>query len=301
MNKSPLVSVLMTCYNREKFLAEAIESVLNSSFSDFELVVVDDCSKDNSLAIAKSYQVSDSRVRVFKNEKNLGDYGNRNQAASLANGQYLKFVDSDDILYSHGLQVMVDGMLKFPEAALGMVYGLPIMEPSPKLVSSYEAYCGYFFKNQWMQVGPTGSIYKTESFRTVGGFSGESYVGDFDLNLKLAAKWPVVRLSTDLFFYRIHPEQETHIGRSITGDDVLTYKVQKRHLISQNNPLSEKERSILLRTMNKLQARRAVMWFLRTGKIKHLKFLVEESGLGWRAFFKGLFAFNGNMNYRIHQ
>ncbi|HEV2714429.1 MAG TPA: glycosyltransferase family A protein, partial [Terriglobales bacterium] len=95
---TPLVSVLMTAYNREKYIAEAIESVLASNFKDFELIIVDDCSKDRTAEIARRY-TSDSRVQVHVNEKNLGDYPNRNRAASLARGKYLKYLDSDDVIY----------------------------------------------------------------------------------------------------------------------------------------------------------------------------------------------------------
>ena|SRR5674476_1029541 len=88
----PAVSVLMTAYNREKYIAEAIESVLAQTFTDFELVVVDDGSKDHTVDIARRYS-KDPRVSVHINEKNLGDYPNRNRAASLARGRYLKYLD----------------------------------------------------------------------------------------------------------------------------------------------------------------------------------------------------------------
>jgi glycosyltransferase involved in cell wall biosynthesis len=74
MKSHPKVSVLTTVYNREKYLAACIESVLASTFQDWELIVVDDQSADNSVAIARSYAVKDQRIRVFVNETNLGDY-----------------------------------------------------------------------------------------------------------------------------------------------------------------------------------------------------------------------------------
>src|SRR4051794_2507888 len=170
MQQRDLISVLMTAYNREAYIAVAIESVLASTYENFELIIVDDHSADNTHAIARQYEQKDNRVRVFRNEKNLGDYPNRKFASSLAVGKYLKFFDSDDILYPHGLEVMVRGMQLFPEAALGMVWGDPVDEPSPKLYSPRQAYYSYFFKNQWMTVGPSGSIYKRDCYHAVGGF-----------------------------------------------------------------------------------------------------------------------------------
>src|SRR5665647_2829415 len=99
MNSEYLVSVLMTAYNREKYNEEAIESVLTSSYNNWELIIVDDCSKDSTVDIAEKYARLDKRVHVYKNERNLGQFGNRNKAASYAKGVYLKYVDSDDIIY----------------------------------------------------------------------------------------------------------------------------------------------------------------------------------------------------------
>ena len=100
MEVGPLVSVLMTAYNREKYIEEAIGSVLASTYTYFELIIVDDCSKDKTVEIAKKYERMDERVKVYINETNLGDYPNRNKAASYASGEYLKYVDSDDLVYS---------------------------------------------------------------------------------------------------------------------------------------------------------------------------------------------------------
>lgn len=77
MNKA-IVSVLMTSYNREKYVAEAIESVIAQTFTEWELIIVDDQSKDATVSIAKDYAKKDSRIKVYINNHNLGDYPNRN-------------------------------------------------------------------------------------------------------------------------------------------------------------------------------------------------------------------------------
>jgi glycosyltransferase involved in cell wall biosynthesis len=92
-NEIPLVSVLMTSYNRQDYIAEAIESVLNSKYQNFELIIVDDGSKDQTVKIAQEFAEKDKRIRLYINEKNLGDYGNRNKAASYATGKYIKYLD----------------------------------------------------------------------------------------------------------------------------------------------------------------------------------------------------------------
>src|SRR5688572_29970543 len=94
----PLVSVLMTAYNREKYIRDAIQSVLNSGYNNFELIIADDGSTDNTASIAREYAAQDTRIQFVENEQNLGDYANRNKVASMARGKYLKYVDSDDTI-----------------------------------------------------------------------------------------------------------------------------------------------------------------------------------------------------------
>ena len=78
------VSILTTVYNRDKYLAACIDSVLASSYQDWELIIVDDVSSDGSVSIALAYEQKDARIKVYVNDKNLGDYPNRNKAASYA-------------------------------------------------------------------------------------------------------------------------------------------------------------------------------------------------------------------------
>jgi glycosyltransferase involved in cell wall biosynthesis len=114
------VSILTTVYNREKYIAACIESVLASSYQNWELIIVDDVSSDTSVAIAQRYEQKDARIKVYVNDKNLGDYPNRNKAASYAKGKYLKYLDADDLIYPRCLEVMVQTMEQFPEAGLGI-------------------------------------------------------------------------------------------------------------------------------------------------------------------------------------
>ena len=117
---APIVSVLMTAYNRERYIAAAIDSVLGQTFEDFELIVSDDASSDRTVAIADAYARRDPRIRVTVNPRNLGDYPNRRQAASLARGEFLNYHDSDDIMYPHCLAVMIDAIKSAPTAAFAL-------------------------------------------------------------------------------------------------------------------------------------------------------------------------------------
>src|SRR5947209_14682770 len=161
---APYVSILTTAYNREAFIGDAIESALASKFEDFELIVVDDCSSDRTVEIAKRY-TTDPRVRIFVNEKTLTDYANRNHAAQLARGHYLKYLDSDDVIYPHGLEVMVASMDKFPNAALGICRPPSPERPYPIQISPEQAYREHFLERGLFAAAPSSSIIRADAFR----------------------------------------------------------------------------------------------------------------------------------------
>src|SRR5262245_27160007 len=105
MTDLPKVSVVMPVYNREKYVGKAIESVLTQTFTNFELLVIDDGSTDRSRAIVQSYV--DARIRLFCNDANEGIPKTRNKAIALARGEYIAFVDSDDWVYPERLAKQV--------------------------------------------------------------------------------------------------------------------------------------------------------------------------------------------------
>jgi glycosyltransferase involved in cell wall biosynthesis len=116
--KFPSVSVLMPAYNAEKYIAEAIESILNQTFQDFEFIIVDDCSIDNTLKIIEEYAQQDNRIGCFKNEINLGIAGNRNKLVSLAKGKYIVWQDADDISLPYRLEHQYQFMEKNEEVGI---------------------------------------------------------------------------------------------------------------------------------------------------------------------------------------
>jgi len=103
---APRVTVFIPVYNRERYLAETIDSVLAQSFTDFEVVLVDDGSVDRSIEIIEAYQ--DPRIRLFRNEKNLGIPRTRNRGLEEARGEFVAILDSDDIMLPTRLQTQVD-------------------------------------------------------------------------------------------------------------------------------------------------------------------------------------------------
>ena len=106
----PLVSIITPLYNSEKFIAETIESVLNQTYKNWEMIIVNDCSKDNGPNIVQEYIKKDNRIKLFNNEVNQGVSFTRNKAINLAKGKYIAFLDSDDIWKEEKLEKQVNLM-----------------------------------------------------------------------------------------------------------------------------------------------------------------------------------------------
>ena len=187
-DKTPILSVLMTAFNREKYIAEAIESVLASTLRDFELIIVDDCSQDRTVEIAKQFESIDNRISVYLNENNLGDYPNRNKAASYAKGKYLKYVDADDMMYPYGLEYIVKYMEGHPEADWGLT---DINQDDhaifPYMVSNLEIYKSHYLtvKNIFSKA-PSSLVIKKAFFQSTGGFIDFKGVCDMEYFYRIA-------------------------------------------------------------------------------------------------------------------
>lgn len=247
ITEQPLVSILMTAYNREKYIVEAIESVLKSTYQNWELIIVDDVSQDNTVAIAKQYELLDTRIKVYINESNLGDYPNRNKAATYSKGKYLKYIDADDMIYPHGLQVMVNYMEQFPEAGWGLMsLKDDYTRVYPYMINPREAYLLHYFKGQLFHKAPLSAIIKKDVFNKVGGFSEVSYYGDTELWHRLAKHYHLVLMHYGLVWWRYHLEQESKIEISKPWISIERIIAVEEHIRSGNCPLNANERKIIL-------------------------------------------------------
>lgn len=114
----PHVSIGMIVYNGENFITEAIESILAQTYGDFELIISDNASTDNTEAISREYATRDDRIRYVRNQKNLGSAGNANQTIHMATGKYYKLAAHDDLLAPTYLQRCVEVLDADPSVVL---------------------------------------------------------------------------------------------------------------------------------------------------------------------------------------
>ena len=102
---NPQISVIIPMYNDEKFIQTCMDSVLNQTFKNFEVIIVDDCSTDNSMEILQKYK--DSRVKIYHRSRNLGESASRNVGLDLSSGKYVYFMDHDDAILENTLETFI--------------------------------------------------------------------------------------------------------------------------------------------------------------------------------------------------
>ena len=276
-----IVSVLMTTYNREKYIDESIQSLLASTYRNFELIIVDDCSIDKTVEIARKYEALDHRIKVFINEKNLGDYPNRNRAASYANGKYLKYVDADDYIYPNGLEIIVNQMENNPEAAVGL-FSLQqnIQKPFPILLYPKEAYEYNFFGQGLFHKAPLSAIIRKDAFDKIGGFKPDRMTSDFEMWHRMAQKYNFLLIHDHIVWYREHDAQEIN---SKSAFELIYTRIEKNYIIDNNSPLTSNQRKLILNRRINQHLKRLVISLV---KFKFIDALLSQQRimiyLGWK-------------------
>ena len=216
----PKVTVLMPVYNGEKYLREAIDSILSQTFTDFELLIIDDGSSDKSFKIINSYQ--DLRIKIIQNPKNVGISASLNDGLSLAKGKYIARMDCDDISLSNRLQKQIDFLDEHPEVVVVGCYMEMIDFEGNKLNQQYEYPLSHEdIVNSMLILNPMGhpsvmfrhiEVVQIGGYRSIKEWNGVS-TEDYDLWLRVAARnYELANLSEFLMHYRNHPKSLTQIA-----------------------------------------------------------------------------------------
>jgi glycosyltransferase involved in cell wall biosynthesis len=285
---APAVSVLMTAYNRAPYIAASVESVLGQTFDDFELIVVDDGSTDGTLEVVRGFARRDPRIRVEVNERNLGQFGNRNRASELARAPLLKYHDSDDLMYPHCLAVVVGMMAMVPSAGFGLSCGwFWPGGPCPMLLTPRMSYQREYLGTGMFMCGPPGAIFRADVFRQLGGFVDEGVPSDYLFWLRACAQVNVALLPADLFWYRMHPAQEFQSARA-QDEYARTFGASWRALHAAECPLTPEERELAKRNRVYHLAKRTLQ-DLRRGRLRMARARLRASGVStsdWLAYLR---------------
>lgn len=226
-SQMPKVTVFIPVYNREQYVGEAIESILAQTFSDFEILLVDDGSTDHSVDTIRSY--SDPRIRLVCNEENLGIPKTRNKGVALARGQYMAMLDSDDRAYPVRLEKQVAFLDAHPEyAQVGSwcrmmdAQGGILNKIKRQPVLSDDIHAQFLFRCAMSNRSIMARTAILKEYRYRNDFPR---CQDYELHVRIAKQYKLGNIPECLVYGRIHPQQITEQTQSL-GD------VKKHEIIS---------------------------------------------------------------------
>jgi glycosyltransferase involved in cell wall biosynthesis len=229
---NPLVTVAMVTYNSAPYVRTAIASVLNQSYRNFELIIGDDNSKDNTWEIVNSY--GDARIRTYRNAQNLTQYPNRNRAMDLAQGKYIVYIDGDDVIYPHGLEFMVRMLEAFPECGMAVLSRYRSNLIFPVAISPHQFFTAEFFDKGFISTALTHVVFNTSVLKQVGGFPNRHISSDITVRYNIALRYPSLLINDHVTWWRETPgQQSSKVKHSMRG--LLESIEQKRDIL--NDPL----------------------------------------------------------------
>lgn len=204
---TPLISVVMSVYNEENYLQEAIDSILKQTVQDFELIVVDDCSTDRTRDILREYQ--DPRIHVVWNEENRGLTANLNLAVSLAKGQYIARMDGDDLSHPNRFERQLRYLKEHPE--LKLISCRTETFGQEHLRSDIQGEPEYLRCRMLVRpvLAHPGFMVRGEIFRELGFCYDESFrqAQDYDLAARISRRYAIGICPEILLEYRAHSGQ----------------------------------------------------------------------------------------------
>ena len=228
-DNSLTVSIIMNCHNGETFLKQSIDSIINQSFKNWELIFFDNVSDDNSLEIVDSF--NDKRIKVFKSEKFINLYHARNEAIQKAKGKYICFLDTDDYWERNKIEEQVNFLEN--NSNFEMVYSnfYTIKKDNTKYIqNNYNLPEGKIVKDllKKYSIGILTACIKKKIFENILFDEKTNIIGDFDFFVKLSCDYNIGCIQKPLAFYRDH---ENNLSKKKLG----VYINELKYWIKNNN------------------------------------------------------------------
>lgn len=230
MLSNPKITIQICTYNRAHFIKQAIDSALSQTFKDFEILIMDDKSTDNTAEIIQPY-LNDSRIKYIQNEKNLGITKNRNKALSLSQGEYIAVLDSDDYWTDNTkLQKQVDFLDKNSDYIL-VGTKIIIVDENNNLIKKVNYPVNNFIIKKLLLIKNlfchSSVMYRKKEIIDLGSYDENLRIWeDYDLWLKIGLKYKFANLNIYTTAYRKHSNQSNSDKKNI-GREAQAYIINK--------------------------------------------------------------------------
>lgn len=212
MNTSPLFSILIANYNNARFFGDFFPNIINQTYPNIEVIFIDDGSTDNSLEEVKKYADQDPRIKVYKNDKNMGSEYTKQRNIALSSGEYFAFADPDDITETTAVEKVMQQFLSNPE--LSMVYTNFYLTNEDRSNETKYIYPEDVPDDKILMYGFTPNhfaAFSRKKYDTTPGIDiAFKRVTDRDLVLLMEEVGKVVRIPDYLYHYRINSNSISH-------------------------------------------------------------------------------------------
>jgi len=229
--QNPLISIITPLYNAENFIAETISSIQNQTYSNWEVLIVDDSSTDLSAQVVEELELADSRIQFIRNDVNKGAADCRNQGTELAKGAYIAFLDADDLWHKEKLEKQLRFM-QANDCDVSFTSYLHIAEDSEPLNKRIKALASLSYKKQHANnyIGNLTGMYKASA---LGKIDSPNIRKRQDWAVWLEAikrsKKPALGIQEDLAYYRIHEGSMSGNKLGLVSHNFNFYRIHLRH------------------------------------------------------------------------
>jgi glycosyltransferase involved in cell wall biosynthesis len=230
MKNDIFISVMICCYNSEKYISETLDSVVNQTYKNWEIVAINDGSIDNTEKILMSYKNNGIPITYYK-QKNKGFASARNKAMGLAKGNWIAIIDHDDICMPNRLEVQANHIKTNPDAKLFFADTIHFSDAEPEIRRQFDRIkpCELDLRSEKAMnnllihgcfIDTESVVFNKEAALSVGAFNIEyKYVVDFDFFLRMGSKYNIFSGSEVISKWRVHKHQATQTMGSILHDE----------------------------------------------------------------------------------
>lgn len=272
-NNSILVSVIMPVYNNESYVGEAIESILKQTHSNFEFIIIDDCSTDNSWKIIQKYSKKDKRIKAFQNEKNLKIVKTRNKGFRECNSKakYFAIMDSDDISLVNRFEEEIKFLEENKDFALVGSHNIIINEKNKEIGFRKYPVSWNEVKKTMTRFDPIAqpvAMIRAEVLRKEIGFYNEKFTRcqDYELWCRIGSKHKIGNIDKALLRYRVSNTQgkRTHLKDTIR----FTLEIQRKWLFHKRYFNCKNVIIHILSYISLILPQRTILWLFEKTRYK---------------------------------
>ena len=243
MNIAPKISIIMSVYNGEEYLAETLDSICNQTFKDWELIAINDCSTDTTLSILEKYASSDERIKIYTNEVNLRLPKSLNKGLSLARGKYIARMDADDICLENRFEMQYKFMEEHPDVSLSSCRFMTLKNGVLSSGGGGERYDSEFLKARLLLTNPIlhpGVIAKADVMKELKYNTEVTCTEDLELWTRFMKAGYKIQVQTEyLMIYRLHDKQITKTSMERQHKEVA--EILKDYYSTLLEPLNEQQ------------------------------------------------------------